>query len=172
MSKHQPLQGLACQQARRAQRTLMSRREALCCSLPLFHPCLSATQYLQEGCPVPVCVATYSETHSCLWSAALPSAPTSCKPTLAISEPTAPSVVKEEADTPAPGPSQTANASYNKFDFLMPNTACLAQCWMGKCTLLAQGLEAICHGPVWTVSRGVVYALCGKVGMGSMCHAV
>jgi hypothetical protein len=61
----------------------------------------------------------------------------------AASEPAAPSIVEEEAETPNPGPSQTANASYNKFDFLMPNTACLAQCWMGKHALLAQGLEAI-----------------------------
>jgi hypothetical protein len=28
-----------------------------------------------------------------------------------------------------------------------------------------------CHGPVGTVSRGAVYALCGEVGAGSMCHA-
>jgi hypothetical protein len=67
----------------------------------------------------------------------------SCKPTPAASEPTAPSIVEEEADTPAPGPSQTANAPYDKFDFLTPNAACLAQRWMGKRTLLAQGLEAI-----------------------------
>jgi hypothetical protein len=61
----------------------------------------------------------------------------------ATSEPAAPSIVEEEAGTPAPGPSQTANMSYNKFDFLMPNPTCLTQHWMGKCALLAQGLEAI-----------------------------
>jgi hypothetical protein len=33
--------------------------------------------------------------------------------------------------------------SYNKFNFLMPNAACLAQHWMGKHALLGQGLEAI-----------------------------
>jgi hypothetical protein len=60
----------------------------------------------------------------------------------AASEPTAPSIV-EEADTPAPGPSKTTNMSYNKFNFLTPNTARLTQRWMGKCALLAQGLEAI-----------------------------
>jgi hypothetical protein len=72
--------------------------------LPNLH--LSATQYLQEGCPAPVCVATYSKMHSCLQSAVLPSAPTSCKPMPATSEPAVPSIVEEEADTPAPGPSQ------------------------------------------------------------------
>jgi hypothetical protein len=55
----------------------------------------------------------------------------------------APSIVEEEADTPAPGPSQTANMSYNKFDFLTPTAAHLAQHWMGKRALLVQGLEAI-----------------------------
>jgi hypothetical protein len=109
----------------------------------LPNPHLSATQYLQEGCPAPVCIATYSETHSCLQSAALPTAPTSRKPKPAASEPVAPSIVEEEVDTPAPGPSQTTNASYNKFNFLTPNAACLTQRWMGKCTLLVQGLEAI-----------------------------
>jgi hypothetical protein len=107
------------------------------------NPRLSATQYLQEGCPAPVCVATYSKVHSHLQSAVPPSAPTSRKPTPAASGPAAPSIVEEEADTPAPGPSQTANASYNKFDFLTPNAACLVQRWMGKRALLAQGLEAI-----------------------------
>jgi hypothetical protein len=107
------------------------------------NPHLSATQYLQEGRPAPICVATYSKTCSCLQSAAPLSAPTSCEPMPAASEPAAPSIVEEEADTPAPGPSQTANASYNKFDFLMPNAACLTQCWMGKRALLAQGLEVI-----------------------------
>jgi hypothetical protein len=92
---------------------------------------------------VPVCVATYSKTCSCLQSAVLPSHLTSCKPTLAASEPMAPSIIEEEADAPAPGPSQTTNMSYNKFDFLMPNAAQLVQCWMGKCALLAQGLKAI-----------------------------
>jgi hypothetical protein len=62
---------------------------------------------------------------------------------LAASEPAAPSIIEEEADTPAPGPSQTANASYDKFDFLTPNAARLTQCWMGKRALLAQGLEAV-----------------------------
>jgi transposase InsO family protein len=109
----------------------------------LPNPCLSATQYLQEGHPAPVCVATYSKTRSSLQSVVLLSAPTSCEPMLAASEPVAPSIVKEEADTPAPGPSQTTNVSYNKFDFLMPTAAHLAQHWMGKCALLAQGLEAI-----------------------------
>jgi hypothetical protein len=33
--------------------------------------------------------------------------------------------------------------SYNKFDFLTPTAACLAQHWMGKRALLAQGLKAI-----------------------------
>jgi hypothetical protein len=61
----------------------------------------------------------------------------------AASEPAAPSIVEEDADTPAPGPSQTANASYDKFDFLTPNAARLTQRWMGKCALIAQGLEAI-----------------------------
>jgi hypothetical protein len=28
-----------------------------------------------------------------------------------------------------------------------------------------------CHGPIGTVSRGAVHALCGKVSVGSMCHA-
>jgi hypothetical protein len=51
--------------------------------------------------------------------------------------------IEEEADTPAPGPSQSANTSYNKFNFLMPNAACLMQHWMGEHALLAQGLEAI-----------------------------
>jgi hypothetical protein len=109
----------------------------------LPNPHLSATQYLQEGRPAPVCVATYSKTRSCLQSAAPPTAPTSCKPTPAASEPAAPSIVEEEVGTPAPGPSQTTNTSYNKFDFLMPNAACLTQCWMGKRALLAQGLQAI-----------------------------
>jgi hypothetical protein len=104
---------------------------------------LSATQYLQEGCPAPVCVAMYSETRSCLQSAAPPSAPMSRKPTPAASEPVVSSIVEEEVDTPAPGPSQTADMSYNKFDFLTPTAACLAQHWMGKRALLAQGLEAI-----------------------------
>jgi hypothetical protein len=107
------------------------------------NPRLSATQYLQEGCPAPVHVATYNKTCSCLQSAVLQSAPTSHKPMPATSEPAAPSIVEEEADTPAPGPSQTANASYNEFDFLTPTAACLAQRWMGKRALLAQGLEAI-----------------------------
>jgi hypothetical protein len=80
---------------------------------------------------------------SCSQSAALLSAPTSCKPTLAASEPVAPSTIEEEVNTPAPEPSQTANTSYNKFDFLIPNAAYLTQHWMGKPTLLAQGLEAV-----------------------------
>jgi hypothetical protein len=109
----------------------------------LPNPRLSATQYLQEGRPAPVRVATYSETRSRLQSAAPPSAPTSCEPTPAASEPAAPSIIEEEADTPAPGPSQTANASYDKFDFLTPNAARLTQRWMGERALLAQGLEAI-----------------------------
>jgi hypothetical protein len=109
----------------------------------LPNPRLSATQYLQEGHPAPVCIATYSNMHSRLQSAALPSAPTSCKPTPAASEPAVPSIVEEEADTPTPGPSQTANVSYNKFNFLTPNAACFVQHWMSKCALLAQGLEAI-----------------------------
>jgi hypothetical protein len=104
---------------------------------------LSATQYLQEGRPAPVCVAMYSETRSRSQSAAQLSAPTSHEPTPAASEPAAPSIVEEEADTPAPGPSQTADMSYNEFDFLTPNAACLTQRWMGKRALLAQGLEAI-----------------------------
>jgi hypothetical protein len=66
------------------------------------NPHLSATQYLQEGRPAPVCIATYSKTCSCLQSAAPPSAPMSCEPTPAVSEPVAPSIVEEEADTPAP----------------------------------------------------------------------
>jgi hypothetical protein len=107
------------------------------------NPHLSATQYLQEGCPAPVRVATYSKTRSCLQSAAPLSAPASCKLTPAASEPAAPSIVEEEADTPAPGPSQTADASYDEFDFLTPNAACLTQRWMGERALLAQGLEAI-----------------------------
>jgi hypothetical protein len=61
----------------------------------------------------------------------------------ATSEPEAPSIIEEDVDTPAPGPSQATNTSYNMFDFLTTNAACLAQCWMGKCTVLAQGLEAI-----------------------------
>jgi hypothetical protein len=104
---------------------------------------LSTTQCLQEGRPAPVCIVMYSKVRSCLQSAALPSAPASCKPTPAASGPAAPSIVEEEADTPAPGPSQTANASYNKFNFLTPNAACLVQRWMGKRALLAQCLEAI-----------------------------
>jgi hypothetical protein len=107
------------------------------------NPHLSATQYLQEGRPTPVRIATYSKTRSRLQSAAPLSVPTSRKPTPAASEPAAPSIVEEEADTPAPGPSKTTNTSYDKFDFLTPNAACLAQCWMGKRALLAQGLEAI-----------------------------
>jgi hypothetical protein len=110
------------------------------------NPHLSATQYLQEGRPAPICVVTYSETRSCLQSAALQSPPTSRKPTPAASEPAAPSIVEEEADTPAPGPSQTANASYDEFDFLTPNAARLTQRWMGERALLAQGLEAIYDG--------------------------
>jgi hypothetical protein len=89
------------------------------------NPRLSVTQYLQEGRPAPVCVATYSKTCSRLQSAAPPSAPTSHKPTPAASGPAAPSIVEEEADTPAPGPSQTANMSYDKLNFLTPNAACL-----------------------------------------------
>jgi hypothetical protein len=61
----------------------------------------------------------------------------------AASEPAAPSIVEEEADTPAPGPSQTSDTSYDEFDFLTPNAACLTQRWMGKRALLVQGLEAI-----------------------------
>jgi hypothetical protein len=107
------------------------------------NPHLSATQYLQEGCPVPVCIAMYSKTRSRLQSAVPPSAPTSRKPTPAASEPAAPSIVEEEVDIPAPGHSQTADMSYNKFDFLTPNAAHLAQRWMGKRALFAQGLEVI-----------------------------
>jgi hypothetical protein len=95
------------------------------------NPHLSATQYLQEGRPAPVRVATYSKTRSCSQSAAPPSAPTSRKPTPAASEPLAPSIVEEETDTPAPGPSQTANTSYDEFDFLTP-TAVLDMCVMGS----------------------------------------
>jgi hypothetical protein len=31
--------------------------------------------------------------------------------------------------------------------------------------------ESVCHSPRGTVSRGAVYALCGAVGAGLMCHA-
>jgi hypothetical protein len=67
------------------------------------NPRLSATQYLQEGCPAPICVATYSETHSCLQSAAPPSAPTSCKPTVTVFlRPLSPcDLVRAESQLPA-----------------------------------------------------------------------
>jgi hypothetical protein len=57
MPKSLLLQSLACQQARRAWRTLMNRREARCCFLPSFH--LMTILLRSHPCPHhPVCPLT------------------------------------------------------------------------------------------------------------------
>lgn len=134
--------------------------DAPCCSTcstagVLPDPALTATQYLQGGCPAPSCIKTYSKSCSCLQSAPPLSAPTShtttpAAPNLAPEPAPLPSI-KEEEDTATPGPSQLKDESINKFNFLTPHTACSTQHWIGKRTLLAQGIGGVYRndsGPV------------------------